>query len=102
MDMYMQNRNCPCVRCKMNDSMGPALLVTFGTMLLLDNLTSFVRGGTIVAVVLIVIGAVKLLQGSASIEGHIPPGTLPAGAVPPVPPAAPTEQTSSTTEVQNG
>lgn len=99
MDMYMRNRYCPCLRCKMNDSMGPALLISFGTMLLLDHVTHFVRGGTIVAVMLIVIGAVKLLQSSASIEGHIPPGTLPAGAVPPVPPTA---TTSSTTEVQNG
>lgn len=100
MDMYMRNRNCPCLRCKMNDMMGPALLVSFGTMLLLDNVTHFVRGGTVVAVVLIVIGAVKLLQASASIEGHIPPGTLPAGAVPPVPPAAPGE--TPTSEVHHG
>lgn len=100
MDMYIRNRYCPCIRCKMNDMMGPALLVSFGTMLLLKNTLHFVRGGTIVAVILIVIGAVKLLQGSASIEGHIPPGTLPTGAVPPVPP--PAQTTSSNTEVQNG
>lgn len=100
MDMYMRNRNCPCLRCKMNDMMGPALLVSFGTMLLLDNITHFVRGGTVVAVVLIVVGAVKLLQSSASTEGHIPPGTLPAGAVPPVPPAAPVE--TPTSEVHHG
>jgi hypothetical protein len=102
MDMYIRNRYCPCVRCKMNDMMGPALLVSFGTMLLLANVThGAVRGGTIAAVILIVIGAVKLLQGSASIEGHIPPGTLPAGVVPPVPPP-PTPTTSTNTEVQNG
>ncbi len=105
MDMYMRNRYCPCVRCKMNDMMGPVLLVSFGTMLLLDNLTHFVRGGTIVAVILIVIGAVKLLQGGASTEGHISPGTLPTGAVPPVPPPAPNTtptSTSSSSEAQNG
>ena len=100
MDMYIRNRYCPCVRCKMNDMMGPALLVSFGTMLLLHNVTyHYIRGGTIVAVILIVIGAVKLLQGSASIEGHIPPGTMPPGAVPPVPPTA---STSSSTEVHHG
>ncbi|HUR37165.1 MAG TPA: hypothetical protein VM009_05065 [Terriglobales bacterium] len=83
----------------MNDSMGPALMVSIGVMLLLSNvMRGTVRGGTIVAVVLIVIGAVKLLQGSASTEGHIPPGSLPIGAVPPVP-APPT---STQTEVQNG
>ena len=100
MDMYIRNRYCPCVRCKMNDMMGPALLVSFGTMLLLHNVIyHYIRGGTIVAVILIVIGAVKLLQGSASIEGHIPPGTMPPGTVPPVPPTA---STSSSTEVHHG
>lgn len=102
MDMYMRNRYCPCVRCKMNDMMGPALLVSFGTMMLLDNLTHFVRGGTVVAVILIVIGAVKLLQGGASTEGHIPPGTLPAGAVPPVPPPSTMHTTSTDSEAHNG
>jgi hypothetical protein len=103
MDMYIRNRYCSCVRCKMNDMMGPALLVSFGTMALLANVThGAVRGGTIVAVILIVIGAVKLLQGGASTEGHVPPGSLPAGAVPPVPPPAPTNTTSTTSEAQNG
>jgi hypothetical protein len=102
MDMYIHNRYCPCLRCKMNDMMGPALLTSIGIMLLLANIThGTVRGGTIVAVVLITIGAVKLLQGSASIEGHIPPGTLPTGAVPPMPPPAPATPTP-TSEVQNG
>jgi len=101
MDMYMRNRYCPCVRCKMNDMMGPALLVSFGTMMLLDNLTHFVRGGTVVAVILIVIGAVKLLQGGASTEGHIPPGTLPTGAVPPVPTPS-THTTSTDSEAHHG
>ncbi|HUS19826.1 MAG TPA: hypothetical protein VMZ25_09265 [Terriglobales bacterium] len=101
--MYIRNRYCPCLRCKMNDMMGPALLVSFGVMLLLANVThGSVRGGTIVAVILIVIGAIKLLQGSASTEGHIPPGSLPAGVVPPVPPAPTTTTTPVNTEVQNG
>jgi hypothetical protein len=103
MDMYMRNRYCPCLRCKMNDMLGPALLVSFGTMTLLANIThGAVRGGTIVAVILIVIGAVKLLQGSASTEGHIPPGSLPAGVVPPVPPPAPDATTSPSSEVHHG
>ena len=102
MDTYLSNRSCPCIRCKMNDSMGPALMVTFGVMLLLDNITHFIRFGTVIAVVLIVIGAVKLLQGSASTEGHIPPGSLPAGSVPPVPPPVRTETTSSTSEAHHG
>ena len=104
MDTYIRNRSCGCLRCKMNDMMGPALLISFGTMLLLSNMShGAVRGGTIVAVMLIVIGAVKLLQSSASTEGHVPPGSLPAGAVPPVPPPPSTTDTSSqSSEVQNG
>jgi hypothetical protein len=102
MDMYMSNRYCPCTRCKMNDSMGPALLITFGVMLLLNNVSHFIRFGTVIAVVLIVIGAVKLLQGSASTEGHIPPGTLPVGAVPPVPPPPAADPTPTTSEAHNG
>ena len=101
MDMYLRNRTCPCLRCKMNDMMGPALLVSFGVMKLMDNLIPAVRFGTVIAVVLIVIGAVKLLQGSASTEGHVPPGTLPIGAVPPVPPPAATTSPTNT-EVHNG
>lgn len=102
MDMYIRNRNCPCVRCKMNDMMGPALLVSFGTMILLHNTTHLVREGTIVAVILIVVGAVKLLQGGASIEGHIQPGAMPPGAIPPVPPAAPAGTSSQSNEVHHG
>lgn len=103
MDTYIRNRSCGCVRCKMNDMMGPALLISFGTMLLLSNVShGAVRGGTIVAVMLIVIGAVKLLQGSASTEGHVPPGSLPAGAVPPVPPPPAAASGSQSSEVQNG
>jgi hypothetical protein len=101
MDMYMRNPRCPCVRCKMNDMLGPVLLITVGTMWLLSNFTHSLRFLTFLAVVFIVLGAVKLLQGSASTEGHIPPGTMPAGTVPPVPPVAANPSPSST-EVQNG
>lgn len=97
MEMYMRNRYCPCLRCKMNDSLGPAVLVTLGTMLLLVNLFSFVRFLTVIAMLLIVIGAVKLLQSSASTEGHRQPGVVPASAVPPVP-----QDNSETSEVNHG
>jgi hypothetical protein len=100
--MYIKNRFCPCLRCKMNDMMGPVILVTFGVMLTLNNLTYAVNKFTVIGVVLIVIGAVKALQSSASTEGHVPPGSLPAGVVPPVPPSAPTNTTSTTSEAQNG
>lgn len=97
MEMYMKNRFCPCLRCKMNDSLGPAVLVTLGTMLLLDNLTNFVRFSSVIAMLLIVIGGVKLLQSSASTEGHRQPGVVPASAVPPVP-----HTTTDPSEVNHG
>jgi hypothetical protein len=105
MEIYVKNRYCPCIRCKMNDSMGPAVLITLGTMLLLDNVTQFVRFPTVIAVLLIVVGAVKLLQSSASTEGHRQPGTLPASAIPPVPPVSSpptTDPNSENRQVQHG
>ena len=99
MNMYIQNKYCPCTRCRLNKMMFPIALVTLGTMMLIDNLPYMnLRGGTIIAVMLITFGAVRLLQSSASTEGHRQPGELPPGAVPPVPPPA----TAPTQEAQNG
>jgi hypothetical protein len=99
MNMYIQNKYCPCTRCRLNKMMLPIVLVTLGSMTLIDNLpVVHMRGGTILAVLLITFGAVRLLQSSASTEGHRQPGELPPEAVPPVPPpaAAPPQ------EAQNG
>jgi hypothetical protein len=84
MDNYIKNRYCACARCKMNDMMGPAVLVTVGTMWLLNNFWNE-RSMTFVAVVLIVIGGVKMLQSSASTEGHQQPypNPYPTGDGPP-------------------
>jgi hypothetical protein len=102
MDVYIQNKYCPCTRCRMNKMMLPIVLVTLGLMLLIDNLPGAnMRGGTILAIMLITFGAVRLLQSSASVEGHRPPGELPAAAIPPVPPAQSTSASTSQ-EVQNG
>jgi hypothetical protein len=62
----------------MNYIMGPAILVTVGTLWLLNNL-HVVREGTFFAVILIVIGGIKLLQSSASTEGHRQPNYMYAG-----------------------
>jgi len=66
----------------MNDMMGPAVLITVGTMWLLNNFFHE-RGMTFVAVILIVIGGVKMLQSSASTEGHQQPFPYGVGDVPP-------------------
>jgi hypothetical protein len=84
---------CGCARCRSRKIMGPAMLVTIGVLFLLENLhvVNFHRTWP---VILLVVGAVKLLQGSASAADHIPslaPGTNPPGGpIPPEPPVLPT------------
>jgi hypothetical protein len=92
---------CGCARCRSRKLMGPAMLLSIGVLFLLENLhvVNFHRTWP---VILLVIGGVKLLQGSASVEGHIPSlasGPQPAGGpiplappIPPVPPVPPTSE----------
>jgi hypothetical protein len=95
---------CQCARCRTRRIMGPAILLTIGSLSLLGtfHVASFSRTWP---VILLVVGAVKLIQGSASIEGHVGAtgtGAVTQGApitsappasdvapVPPVPPASP-------------
>jgi hypothetical protein len=81
---------CVCERCRTRKLMGPALLVTAGMILLLNE-TSSVSWERTWPAMLLVIGVVKLMQSNASAEGHfgpLPPGMYP-GAPPNVPPSAP-------------
>jgi hypothetical protein len=99
MNIYIPNKYCPCTRCRMNKMMFPIVLVTLGTLLLIAHLPGVnLHAGTILAIIFITFGAVRLIQSSASIEGHRQPGELPPGSVPPVPPPAATP----TQEAQNG
>jgi hypothetical protein len=100
MDLYTQNKYCPCTRCRLSKMMLPIILVTLGTLLLVDEFFGM-RSGTILAMMLIVFGGVRLLQSSASTEGHQQPGELPATAIPPVP-GEPVTGPASNSEVQNG
>lgn len=92
METYIKNRNCPCVRCRMNYMFWPVMLVTLGIMFLLNNLY-VARDSMTLAVLLIAIGAVKLLQSSATTEGHIQPPVVYVAptsvAAPPVQPSTP-------------
>jgi hypothetical protein len=103
---------CRCAHCRTRRLMGPAMLLTIGCLFLLENLHESSLGfHRTWPVILLVVGAVKLLQGSASVEGHIPslkPGASPPiegepippePPVPPVPPAPPAPPTS---EVNRG
>ena len=92
MEIYRRNKFCPCVRCRMNSMMGPTVLVTLGVLFLMDNY-HLTRGSTFVAVLLIVIGGVKLLQSGASTEGHRQPYPYYASDVPPATAAPQTDNT---------
>lgn len=96
---------CQCARCRSRRVMGPAMLLTIGFLFLLQALhgPSFWHGTW--PVVLLVIGGVKLLQGSASAADHVPssaPGVSPpnlGGPIPPIPPVPPAPPTN---EVNRG
>lgn len=108
MSRYMNG--CACERCKTRGYMGPAILITLGIILLLDqmNYVDFWRSAP---VLLIVIGLVKILQGNASTEGHVsppyqvsPPYMAYPHYVTPVPPDVPPAAPSTPHEgqVSNG
>ena len=98
-------RKCGCGRCSTRCLMGPAMVLTTGILFLLESLNVAGLDRTWPAWILVV-GVVKLLQSSASSEGHIGPlpGSPPpaAGSVPPPSsPAAPDSGAPSSGEVRN-
>jgi len=84
----MADRNrirCACARCTIRGLMGPAIIVTVGILLLLDQ----TKGGYLDfentwPVILLVIGGVSLASALAPMAGHIV--EAPAPPPPPVPP----------------
>ncbi len=98
-NIYLRNRRCPCTRCRMFGMTVPAILFTLGLVVLLENL-GVGRGNMIFPMLLIVFGAVRLLQYSASTEGHRAPAAyVPAAPVVAPPPAG---QQTSYEEVNRG
>jgi len=78
--------HCQCDRCRTRKITGPALLVTIGTLFLLQSLDVADFGRTWPAI-LLVVGIVKLVQSNASSAGHIGPlPTAPPVVAPPPPP----------------
>jgi hypothetical protein len=100
---------CQCARCRTRRIMGPAMLLTVGSLFLLENLHAADFGRTW-PVILLVVGGVKLLQGNASAEGHIPSlgrgaypsESTPPGSIPPMPPVPPVPPVPPTGEVNRG
>jgi hypothetical protein len=84
-------RGCSCQRCRAQCLVGPAILVTVGVIALIDGFHDVGFFGY-VGGILLVVGGVKLFQGTASAEGHIPFagfGAKPPVAGGPIPPAPP-------------
>jgi hypothetical protein len=79
---------CSCQSCAIRGFVGPAVVITVGVLLLLNEVQGghFYFGNTW-PVILIVIGLMHLGSAMASREGHI--AAQPAASVPPSPPAPP-------------
>jgi cell wall-active antibiotic response 4TMS protein YvqF/B-box zinc finger protein len=93
---------CQCDRCRMRRIIGPSVLITIGTLFLLQSLNVVDFDRTWPAI-LLVIGIVKLLQSNASSVGHTGPfpPAMPGVASPP-PPAPPADSgTPASGEVRN-
>jgi hypothetical protein len=98
---------CQCARCRTRRIMGPSIVFTVGVLFLLENLhLENLSFGHTWPILLLVIGGVKLLQGSASIEGHnqsLAAGSCTSGGpIPPVPPEPPVPPVPPTSEVNRG
>jgi len=68
---------CACMRCRMRGLMWPAILITLGVLFLVAEYSSRFSFMDIWPILLIVIGAVKVIESTASTEGHISAETRP-------------------------
>jgi hypothetical protein len=82
------------------------MVLTIGVLFLLDHSLHVAGFGKTWPVILLVVGAVKLLQGSASAAGHNPllgsRVNPPGGPIPPVPPVPPASVVPPPGEVNRG
>jgi hypothetical protein len=100
MEIYRSNRACGCLRCRFRGIMGAVVLMTLGVLFLLENFHVYdLNFDHTWPLLLISIGVVKMLQRSASTEGHVQPPALgtpfPMPPAPPTPPAPPVQGTQS-------
>jgi hypothetical protein len=91
---------CPCVRCQAGRMMAPAILLTLGILFML-HLWTDIRFGQTFPAILIVIGAVKLLEAAGSTEGHIEPPPPPA-VVAGTDPGSTAQQSTEESETRHG
>ena len=94
---------CPCARCKAARLTLPTLMISVGIIWLLNVMHV---GHTLWPILFIVFGGLRLVQSSASTEGHIGPGAPGDSrcdmAPPPPPPATPAANNTVTQEVNRG
>ncbi len=67
---HRRKRWCPCQRCRTRGLIGPAVLITVGVIFLVDEMSRRLDFGDLWPLILIVIGVIKLVEYSASTEGH--------------------------------
>ncbi len=87
MRYYQPNPACSCGRCSTRGLMGPAVLVTLGVLFLLANSSGYPFERTW-PILLIVIGAIKVVRYVLPDSGHFNPGQYPppyTGQYPPPP-----------------
>ena len=60
---------CSCARCTSRGLMGPAVLITLGGVFLAGQFTRY-DFGDLWPILLIVIGAIKVIEALAPAEGH--------------------------------
>jgi len=105
MEIYRSNRNCGCLRCRYRGIMGPVVLITVGVLFLMEELhLQDLDFGRTWPLILIAIGVVKMLQRTASTDGHIQPYVDLMGqpyVMPPTQPAPDTPAATPSTEVRH-
>jgi Domain of unknown function (DUF5668)/B-box zinc finger len=92
---------CQCARCRMRGLMGPTMVLLTGVLIVLDTANVADLDRTWPAWILAV-GVVKLLQSTASSQGHVQPLPTAAASAPPpqAPPGSP-QQPPASGEVSN-
>lgn len=70
---YTPNPMCGCAACRLRGLMGPMLLITLGILFMLQMMSYRWTFDETWPILLIVAGAVKLIQRLAPTTGHIDP-----------------------------
>ncbi len=67
---YRRSGSCPCARCRRRGVIWPLLLIVIGLIFLADQFIPHVDMSELWPLILIAIGVLKLIESTASMEGH--------------------------------